>query len=148
MTQPVTPRLSATILLLRDSPKGIEVFMVVRHHKIDFASGAIVFPGGSLDQSDRDPRLRALSDGADMLDDSELALQVAAVREAFEECGVLYARDPASGAIIDGARAAALGDKYRAPLEADQIGMADVAIAENLRIALDQMTPFAHWITG
>lgn len=147
MSEPVKPRLSATVLLLRDTPAGLEVFMVVRHHKIDFASGALVFPGGSLDASDRDPRIRAVSDGADALDDDTLAVRVAAAREAFEECGVLYARDPASGNIVDWLRAESLGAKYRAPLEADEIGMADVAEAEGLRLALDQLTPFAHWIT-
>ncbi len=147
MTQPVTPRLSATVMVLRDTAAGMEVFMVVRHHKIEFASGAIVFPGGSLDASDRDPRIRAYSDGADGLDDSALALRIAPAREAFEECGVLYARDPATGNIIDGARARALGDKYRGPLEADEVGMADLAEAEGLRIALDQLSPFAHWVT-
>ncbi len=147
MSEPVTPRLSATVLLLRDSPAGIEVFMVVRHHQIDFASGAIVFPGGSLDDSDRDPRVRAFADGAEMLDDNQLAVRTAAAREAFEECGVLYARDPATGAIVDGARAQALGEKYRTALDANEIGMADVAEREGLRLALDQLTPFAHWIT-
>jgi len=144
---PVTPRLSATVLLLRDRPDGLEVFMVVRHHKIDFASGAIVFPGGSLDASDRDARMRGICDGAEGLDDNTLAVRVAGLREAFEECGVLYARDPATGNIIDGARAQALGQRYRGPLEADEIGMADVAEAEGLRLALDQLTPFAHWVT-
>ena len=147
MTQPVTPRLSATVMVLRDTPDGMEVFMVVRHHKIEFASGAIVFPGGSLDSSDRDPRIRGLSDGVGDLDDATLAVRVAAAREAFEECGVLYARDPATGNIIDGVRARALGDKYRGPLEADEIGMADVADTEGLRLALDQLSPFAHWVT-
>lgn len=147
MTDPVTPRLSATVMILRDSPDGMEVFMVIRHHKIEFASGAIVFPGGSLDASDRDPRLRTVSDGADNLDEATLALRVAAAREAFEECGVLYMRDPSSNSIIDGPRAHVLGAKYRGPLEADEIGMADVAEAEGLRLALDQLTPFAHWVT-
>ncbi|MGI9479274.1 MAG: NUDIX hydrolase [Hyphomicrobiaceae bacterium] len=147
MTQPVTPRLSATVMILRDRPDGMEVFMVVRHHKIEFASGAIVFPGGSLDASDRDPRIRQLADGVDDLEDAALAVRVAAAREAFEECGVLYARDPETGNIIDGTRARALGEKYRARLEADEIGMADVAQAEGLRLALDQLTRFAHWVT-
>lgn len=147
MTEPVKPRLSATVMILRDTPDGVEVFMVVRHHKIEFASGAIVFPGGSLDASDRDPRLRGVSDGAEDLDEAALALRTAAAREAFEECGVLYARDPATGSIVDGDRAEALGARYRQRLETDEIGMADVAIEENLRLALDQLTPFAHWVT-
>ena len=47
-------RLAATMLLLREGPSGMEIFMVVRHHEIDFASGALVFPGGSVDEGDRD----------------------------------------------------------------------------------------------
>lgn len=147
MSEPVKPRLSATVMILRDSPSGIEVFMVVRHHKIEFASGAIVFPGGSLDASDRDPRLRAVSDGADDLDDATLALRVAVAREAFEECGVLYMREPGIRDVIIGTKAKALGPRYRTRLEDGEIGMADVAEAEGLRLALDQLTHFAHWVT-
>ena len=147
MSEPVTPRLSATVLIARDGPDGIEIFMVVRHHEIDFASGALVFPGGSLDKGDRDPRLRAVVDGADELDDDALAVRVAAAREAFEECGVLLARQAGDHAVVDGARAAALGEKYRTKLEAGDISMADLAEAEGLRLALDQLTSFAHWIT-
>lgn len=146
MSEPVKPRLSATVMIVRDTPGGIEVFMVVRHRQIEFAAGAIVFPGGSLDQTDRDPRIRALADGVDDVDDDALALRVAAAREAFEECGVLYARRP-GGEIIEGSLAHQLGAAYRARLEADEIGMADVAEAEGLRLALDRLTPFAHWIT-
>ena len=147
MTEPARPRLSATVLLARDGADGIELFMVVRHHQIDFASGALVFPGGSLDPGDRDPRLRNLSDGVEDLDDDALAVRVAAAREAFEECGVLYARAADSGAIVDGQRAAALGDRYRSELEASAVGLADIAEAEGLRLCLDQLHPFAHWIT-
>ncbi|MEL6984454.1 MAG: NUDIX hydrolase, partial [Actinomycetota bacterium] len=49
---------AATILLLRDSPDGLETFMVVRHHQIDFASGALVFPGGKVDPGDAEVRHR------------------------------------------------------------------------------------------
>ena len=145
--EPVKARLAATLLLARDGADGMELFMVVRHHQIDFASGALVFPGGSADPSDSDPRLRALCDGADDLDDDMLAVMVAAAREAFEECGVLYARAAGETALVDGARAGALGDVYRADLEAGKLGMADIAEKEGLRLALDRLTHFAHWIT-
>ena len=52
MTEVATPRPAATILLLRDGAAGLEVFMVVRHHAIDFASGALVFPGGRVEEDD------------------------------------------------------------------------------------------------
>src|SRR5690606_18604027 len=86
------PRLSATILLLRDGAQGLEVFMVVRHQQIDFASGALVFPGGKLAAGDRDPRAHARCDGVDGLPPDEIALRISAIREAFEESGILLAR--------------------------------------------------------
>lgn len=147
MSEPVTPRLAATLLLARDGAEGMEIFMVVRHHQIDFASGALVFPGGSADKTDADARLRGLSDGVEGVSDAMLQVMVAAAREAFEECGVLYARPPGAAGLIAGREAEALGQKYRKPLEADQIGMADIAEAEGLRLALDRLTHFAHWIT-
>src|SRR5690606_14283426 len=72
---------SATILLVREDPGPLEVFMVQRHHQVDFASSALVFPGGKVDPGDRDPTVRARCRGADGLDDDALALRVAAVRE-------------------------------------------------------------------
>jgi len=56
MAEIVTPRPASTILLLRDSkaPVEIEVFMMVRHYEIDFNSGALVFPGGSVEKNDRE----------------------------------------------------------------------------------------------
>jgi len=89
--EPPVPVPSATIMLLRDGDTGLEVFMVKRHHQIDFASGALVFPGGKLAAGDRDPALRALCDGAEALTDDELALRAGAIREAFEESGILLA---------------------------------------------------------
>lgn len=53
----VAPRLSATILILRDTPRGMEVLMVVRHHEVDFLSGALVFPGGKVAKGDEDRRV-------------------------------------------------------------------------------------------
>jgi 8-oxo-dGTP pyrophosphatase MutT (NUDIX family) len=147
MPDAVNVRLAATVILARDAGDSMELFMVVRHHQIDFASGALVFPGGSATTSDRDPRIRGLSDGAVGLNEDTLAANVAAIRESFEECGVLYARPNGSDDLVDGARAEALGAKYRADLEADKIGMADIAEAEGLRIAVDRMVHFAHWIT-
>ena len=62
--KPAEPRLAATILLLRDGPERLEVFMVERHHQIDFATGALVFPGGKLEGSDGDPSLAGHCRGA------------------------------------------------------------------------------------
>jgi len=147
MSDSAQTRLAASVVLARDGEAGLELFMLVRHHQIDFASGALVFPGGSLDPTDSDPRLRAVSDGVADVSDEDCRLRVAAAREAFEECGVLLARLNGSDAIVDGATATALGARYRTALEAGEVGMADIAEREGLRLALDQLVAFAHWIT-
>lgn len=142
MGENVTPRLASTVLLVRDGAGGLEVFMVVRHHKIDFASGALVFPGGSVDPGDfaiaADPARCGAAAG---LDEQSRALRVAAVRETFEECGVLLARPRGSTQLVDGARCAAIGAK------APGREFGELIAAEDLTLALDALTPFAHWIT-
>ena len=92
---------AATILMLRDGVEALEVFMVVRHHQIDFASGALVFPGGKVDAGDSAVRDRC--HGVDDADDVALSLQAGAIREAFEECGILLAREQGSTALVSAA---------------------------------------------
>ncbi len=127
---PVAPRPAASILLLRDGPAGLETFMVVRHHQIDFASGALVFPGGRMEAADAE----IVAAPADPL----APFKVAAIREAFEECGVLLARAEGEDGFVPAARAAALD--RAAPF-------ADLMAREELAPALDALVPFAHWIT-
>ncbi len=62
MSEPALARPAATILLLRDGPSGLETFMVVRHHHIDFASGALVFPGGRMEAADMEMAEAAIAD--------------------------------------------------------------------------------------
>lgn len=148
MSTPANDKLipAATILLLRDGHDGLEVFMVVRHHQIDFASGALVFPGGKVDPLDSLDSVRERVDGAEGLDDREFAMRVAAIREAYEECGVLLARPEGSRELVDAKRLTALEPK-RVALNRGEIGIGDVLSMEGLRLALDLLTPFAHWIT-
>src|SRR5437660_5693601 len=100
----VTPRPAATVMILRDGPAGIEIFMVVRHHEIDFASGALVFPGGKVDAEDASPEWDALAPSA-ALGGLDRAFAVAALRETFEEAGILIARPRGRDALIDAAHA-------------------------------------------
>jgi len=137
---------SATVLLLRDTPAGLQVFMVLRHHEIDSFSGALVFPGGKLDPGDYDSVLRLCSVGAEDYDDQTLAIRVAAVREAFEECGVLLARRQGETALLAQAETEAL-QHYRQHFIDNRIDMAQFCRTEKLVLALDQLMPFAHWIT-
>ena len=143
---PVTPVPAATILLVRDSADGIEVFMVKRHHQIDFISGALVFPGGKVDKRDNDADLSDFIDGDDGWSDEMRALGAAAIREAFEESGILLARDAATGDFVTDDRLAAL-EHYRPVLDKHEIGIADMLRREKLRLAFDQLARFAHWIT-
>lgn len=148
MSTPANDKLipAATILLLRDGHDGLEVFMVVRHHQIDFASGALVFPGGKVDPRDSLDSVRERVDGAEGLDDREFAMRVAAIREAYEECGVLLARPEGSRKLVDAERLTSLEPK-RVALNEGEIGIGDVLSTERLRLALYLLTPFAHWIT-
>lgn len=148
-TSPVPPAVpAATILIVRDGPKSgaLEVFMVVRHHQIDFASGALVFPGGKAAEGDSDPAVRGLCDGAEELDDVQLNLHVAAIREAFEESGVLLARKAGEADLV-GPDVVATLDSFRAPLDKGELGIADFLRDNDLRLACDLLVPFAHWIT-
>ena len=144
MTAPIIP--AATVLLLRDGDAGLEVFMVRRHYEIDSFSGALVFPGGKVDANDAAPELRAFCDGADGLGDVELQFRVAAIREAFEEAGVLLARADGETALLPASRVEAL-DAMRKPLVAGETTMAELCRRENLHLACDRLVRFAHWIT-
>src|ERR1700731_4751990 len=95
---------AATILLLRDGDNGLEVFMVRRHHEIEFAAGALVFPGGKVSREDFDPGLAERTDGTFGLVGDMRAFAAAAIREAFEEAGVLLARDEMTGELVSEAR--------------------------------------------
>ena len=136
------PRLAATVLLVRDGADGLEVFMVVRHRQIEFASGALVFPGGSVDPDDLALASQLDRSGVPFAaDDGLCALRIAAVRETFEECGVLLARPRGSRELVEGARVPQLAGK------APALSFAELMDSEGLEPAIDLLTPFAHWIT-
>jgi 8-oxo-dGTP pyrophosphatase MutT (NUDIX family) len=146
------PRPATTVLLLRPSKKGdadslLEVFMVVRHHAIDSFSGALVFPGGKLEDADGDPKLKARCGGADKISVEELKFRIAGIREAFEECGVLLARKPGQRAVIAAADLKSIEEKWRTKLVKNEASILDLVEGEDLQLATDLMTPYAHWIT-
>ncbi|MGE0873677.1 MAG: MBL fold metallo-hydrolase [Burkholderiales bacterium] len=149
----LTPRPAATIVLLRDSTEGPEVFMLRRTLQAKFVAGAYVFPGGRVDPADADERIARRVLG---LDDAQasarlglpsggLAYWVAAARECFEEAGILLAVDD-SGSFVDPARVAALGE-LRAPLNAGELAFADFLEKERLYLPARSIAWFAHWIT-
>jgi 8-oxo-dGTP pyrophosphatase MutT (NUDIX family) len=144
--KPPVPLAASTLLLIRNGQTGLEVFMVKRHHQIDFASGALVFPGGKVDAHDRDPALRAHADGGDALDDLRLSLAACAIREGFEESGILLARRAGSRDLISAEHASSLND-WRPRLNASEVGLVEFLTKENLRLACDALVPFANWVT-
>ena len=129
--------------MVREGATPLEVFMVVRHHQIDFASGALVFPGGKVDDRDSEAFARCQG-GAD--DDFQRTMQIAAIREAFEECGILLARPSGSDELISGDRLQTL-EHYREPLAKAELGMIEFREPEDLYLACDRLIPFAHWVT-
>lgn len=147
-------RPAATVVVLRDGPEGVEVFMVRRHEGVGAFRGAHVFPGGRVDK--RDGADATWSDGVEhatgrlaTLDAAQaVAYHVAAARELFEEAGVLLARNRA-GAFVSLADTAEVERfrQYRRDVHAHQRTLGEIAEREGLRLALDALTLFAHWVT-
>lgn len=144
--KPVPAVPSATILLLRERSRDLQVFMVQRHRAVEFAQGALVFPGGKVDPADRDPGLRDRCAGAPARDGA-LALRIAAIRETFEESGILLARPWGSRDLVSGELLREIESRHRDALNHKQTGLRDIVETEDLELACDLLTPFAHWIT-
>jgi glyoxylase-like metal-dependent hydrolase (beta-lactamase superfamily II)/8-oxo-dGTP pyrophosphatase MutT (NUDIX family) len=147
------PRAAATIVVVRDSAAGIEVLLSRRAERGDHNSGAWVFPGGIVDAGDR--QSHACGGG---LDDATASARlglpahgldyfVAAVRECFEESGLLFATD-ASGAPVrlDGALGAALGP-WRGQLHRNERTLGQMCREFGLTLALDRLVYLSHWLT-
>jgi len=138
------PLPSSTVVILRDRPGGIEVFMVVRHHAIDFASGALVFPGGKLEPGDADPAWEMLTAPSAP---EERAYLVAAARETFEEAGLLIARRIGEGEFVDADATHELVERFRADGTGSKSLFRDLVSSEGLSLATEMLVPYAHWIT-
>lgn len=156
MNAPPRARPAATVLLIRNAGAAgaVEVLMTVRNESMAFGSGALVFPGGRVEDSDHAIAEGLLAGaqagpqaGAEPGALAGVAQRVAAVREAFEECGLLLARDAASGAPIAPSRAGAIVAGRRELLCAGGLGFADLLRQEDLAPAIDGLVYFAHWVT-
>jgi 8-oxo-dGTP pyrophosphatase MutT (NUDIX family) len=133
---------AATILLVRDRP-AFEVLMVKRHHQIDFASGALVFPGGKIEPGDADTAWAAHCRGWDAHPADERSIRIAALREAFEESGVLLARG-ADGVPWRAVEAAAAS---RERIAKGEISFLELVRSLDVRLDLEAMALFARWVT-
>ena len=143
-----TPQPAATVMLLRDGDDGMEVFMIVRHHESDVHAGALVFPGGRVDPEDYDLAVDAsVFPAQDGVDATMAAFRVAAVRETFEECGVLLARARGEEALVSAARLRDIEAAHRAAMLRGERTFGAILAAENLVLAPETMVYFANWIT-
>ncbi|WP_277452909.1 NUDIX hydrolase [Janibacter sp. DB-40] len=151
--EPVTPRLASTVMLLRDDEGPLEVFMLRRVAQMEFAASMHVFPGGAADRRDAEDELPwagpAVEEWAELLGTDEAAarmLVAAAVREVFEETGVLLA-SPAGAEgeppqlDLDAAR------ELRRALVAREVGFGQVLLDRRLVLRSDLLRYRAHWIT-
>ncbi|MET0899388.1 MAG: NUDIX hydrolase [Mycobacterium sp.] len=155
MSEPFIPlpvRPAATVMLVKDTDRGIEVFLMRRHRAMEFVGGVIVFPGGGVDDRDRNadidwhgppPSWWAQRLGVD--EGLALALVCAAARETFEESGVLFA-----GAADDPDLIVDDPSVYRAArlaLADNTLSFGDFLRSEGLMLRADLLRPWANWIT-
>ncbi len=152
----VTVREAATVMLVRDEP-DLHVFMLRRSLYAAFVGGAYVFPGGAVDPADRAPALVARTHGRTDAEagalvgmaDGGLGFWVAAIREAFEEAGVLLARSAVTGdpVDLDDPETAARLEVARHAVGRGERPFLDVVLEEDLVLDASALHLFAHWIT-
>ena len=152
---PAVPRDAATVILVRPGPgaDGVEAFLLRRTAALEFAPGACVFPGGSVDERDADPAIAeegwvgpAPADLGHLLGISAeraRALVCAAVRETFEESGVLLAGPSPTELVPDSA--ALVQDRHR--LLDGSLSLSELLRRHGLALRADLLTPWARWIT-
>ncbi|HVE94834.1 MAG TPA: NUDIX hydrolase [Acidimicrobiales bacterium] len=150
------PRDAATVMLVRNAAQGFEVCMLRRNLNSDFVGGAYVFPGGAVDPGDRLDALAEICTGRSDQDASQqlgveaggLAFWVAAVRECFEEAGVLLAIDE-TGTVVSFADAdtEARFVVHRRAVDGGELDLVDLCRTERLLLDVRRIHYFSHWIT-
>ena len=153
--QPVVAptRDAATVVLLRDGARGVEVYLLRRVARMAFAAGMHVFPGGAVDPRDRTnavpwagPPPQAWA--ARLSADAQLsrALGCAAVRETFEECGVLLAGPDSASVVAD--TTGAEWESARSALEQRRLALRELLEHRGLVLRADLLEPWSHWVTA
>jgi 8-oxo-dGTP pyrophosphatase MutT (NUDIX family) len=156
----VIPKNAATVILLREQePDGFDAFLLKRHEKSSFMGGNYVYPGGRVDRNDGSVETRSLSKGMTLEEaikifggvfspEESFAHWIAAIRELFEEAGVLLAYDHKGDLLqIRNREEREKFLHYRELLQKDEISFSEMAQKENLLFALDQLHYYAHWVT-
>jgi 8-oxo-dGTP pyrophosphatase MutT (NUDIX family) len=133
---------AATILIIRDGVDGLEVLMVERHANIGFAGGALVWPGGKIDPADFDTGWLDAATDLTRHDPDERAARIGAIREAYEECGLLLAsRD----GVPVGSHANSLTN-MRQRVDKDATLFQPLVRGHGLTLCTHDLHPFARWI--
>jgi len=149
------PRPAATLILVRDAAQGLEVLLAKRTHLANFAGGAYVFPGGAVDDADSAPELVAFASGIDDAEASKrlgieyggIGYWIAAIRECFEEAGLLFAHTHEGELIGIEEHASARFASARKALAAGETTLLQLLQNHDLRLATDRLHYFSHWIT-
>jgi 8-oxo-dGTP pyrophosphatase MutT (NUDIX family) len=156
MADILKPRPAATVLALRDGPRGFEVLMLRRNLKSDFVGGAYVFPGGGVDVSDGGSELQRLVFGTNDVEASKrlavesggLAYYVATLRELFEEAGLLLACDEGGGTVdLSDAAVVQRLATHRRGLNDGSLSFFEMLEKEHLVLDLRGLAYLAHWVT-
>ena len=147
-----TPRDAATVVLLRDGADGVEVYLLRRHGRMAFAAGQAVFPGGGVDERDGEtavgwagPEPAVWAERFRCDEATARGLVCAAVRETFEESGVLLAGPDTGTVVADTSSPDWEAD--RVALETNQVSLAQVLSRRGLVLRSDLLGAWAHWIT-
>jgi 8-oxo-dGTP pyrophosphatase MutT (NUDIX family) len=156
----VTPKKAATVILLREmKPEGFEIFLLKRHEKSSFMGGNFVYPGGRVDREDGSLEICAQCKGVSpeeahqhfrgtLRPDESIAHWVAAIRELFEEAGVLLAYDHTGKFVhFKDPTEREKSSHYRDLIHKGKMNICQMAQEEKVFFALDQLHYYAHWIT-
>ena len=157
LAQPVPdvapPRQAATVLLVRDGDRGVEVFLLRRHLSMRFAGGMYAFPGGGVDPRDSaddvpwvGPDAATWGEWLSATPPQARAFVCAAVRETFEECGVLLAGNGDGSFVLVRVDDPQWEDERRR-LVSRQTALSDVLRRRDLVLRSDLLRPWAHWTT-
>ncbi len=153
LTALIVPRPAATLVVVRDGERGLEVLLMHRTRSMDFGGGAHVFPGGAVDAADA--ALAAACAGLDDVSASArleiasggLAYWICAIRECFEEAGLLYAYAGDDLVHFDSPVARADAPSLRRALNAGETTFAAMIETLGVRLATDRLAYLSHWIT-
>jgi 8-oxo-dGTP pyrophosphatase MutT (NUDIX family) len=155
----IAPSPASSVILVRDTPRGVETFLIKRHAASNFMGDFYAFPGGKVEASDSSDELLSCVEGLSADADQDglsagvapviaVAYWVAAIREVFEEVGVLFASD-ASGNLLhfDDEERRQRFERYRNLLVTNETSFTQLLQQEHLTLTASGLLPYEHWIT-